>query len=115
MKVIITGGTGLIGRALTAKLLAKHHDVYILSRTPEKYRSRALNGVQLIQWDGKTANGWGKLVDGNTAIINLAGTSIAGDRPFPPQKWTPERKASIRDSRAEAGSAVVDAIKQADA
>jgi uncharacterized protein (TIGR01777 family) len=114
MKAIITGGTGLIGRALSAKLLAKHYEVHVLSRNPDKYRRNALNGVQLHQWDAKTGDGWSHLIDSKTAIINLAGASIAGERLFPPQKWTESRKNLIRDSRIDAGAAVVDAIEKAE-
>lgn len=114
MKVIITGGTGLIGRTLSAKLLAKHHDVYALSRNPAKYKDKVLNGVQLHQWDSQTAEGWAHLIDGDTAIVNLAAASIGGDRLFPPQRWTPQRKQLIRDSRVKAGQAVVAAVQQAE-
>jgi uncharacterized protein (TIGR01777 family) len=114
MKAIITGGTGLIGRALSAKLLAKHYEVHVLSRDPDKHRRQALNGVQLHQWDAKTADGWGHLVDGQTAIINLAGANLSGEHLFPPQKWTESRKIILRDSRIDAGRAVVDAVENAE-
>lgn len=115
MKVIITGGTGMIGRALTRRLLAKHHDVIVLTRNPDKYRNKVLNGVQLVKWDSETGNGWFDLITDNTAIINLAAASIAGERLFPPQRWTEARKNLIRDSRVDAGAAIVDAVKRADA
>jgi uncharacterized protein (TIGR01777 family) len=115
MKVIVTGGTGMIGRALTRRLLAKHNDVYVLSRNPDEHRSNALSGVQLVKWDAETGDGWYHLIDDNTAIVNLAAASIAGEQLFPPQRWTPSRKTLIRDSRVKAGGAVVDAVKRADA
>lgn len=113
MKVIVTGGTGVIGWKLSAQLLANHHDVHFLSRNPDEYRTKVLNGVQLHKWDGNTGEGWSQLIDSNTAIVNLAGASIAGERLVPPQRWTHDRKALIRDSRANAGRAVVDAVKKA--
>lgn len=115
MKVIVTGGTGMIGRALSRKLLAKHYDVYVLSRDPEKHRGTVLNGVQLVKWDAKSGDGWFHLIDDNTAIVNLAGANISGDHLVPPQRWTPARKTLLRDSRVEAGTGVVDAVKRADA
>ncbi|MCI0714193.1 MAG: TIGR01777 family oxidoreductase [Chloroflexi bacterium] len=115
MKVIVTGGTGMIGRALSRQLLAKHNDVYALTRDLDKYRGKVLNGVQLVKWDTNTGDGWYNLIDNNTAIVNLAGASIAGEHLVPPQRWTEKRKMLIRDSRVEAGAAVVDAIKRSEA
>src|SRR3954467_10669777 len=106
MRVIITGGTGLIGRQLCAALLADQHDVIILSRAPDKVKDRPV-GVRLEAWDGKSAAGWGQLADGADAIINLAGEGIADGR------WSAERKKRIRSSRVQAGLAVQEAIKQA--
>lgn len=105
MRVIITGGTGLIGTALSAYLVEKGYEVVVLSRNPNQARVPA--GVQVAQWDGKTAVSWGHLANGAKAIINLAGSSIAGGR------WTADRKRDIIDSRVNAGQAVVEAIAQA--
>jgi hypothetical protein len=103
MRMIITGGTGLIGLALTQSLTGDGHEVIVLSRAPE--RAKALpKGARAEGWDGRTASGWGALVDGADAIVNLAGENIAGGR------WTVERKQRIRDSRLSAGQAVVDAV-----
>ena len=111
MRVIITGGTGLIGRALCADLAADGHEVIVLSRAPG--RSQGLPaGVRTEGCDGRTANGWAGLADGADAIVNLAGANISGDGLFP-KRWTDERKRLIRDSRVDAGRAVVDAVRQA--
>lgn len=107
MRIIITGGTGLIGRALAADLLQAKHEVIILSRNPGRPRSQALAGARLEKWDGRSAAGWGKLADGAGAIINLAGASIAEGR------WTKQRKAEILESRLLAGQAVVEAVRAA--
>ncbi len=106
MRVIVTGGTGLIGRPLSAALAASGDEVIVLSRNPSRVKGLA-QGVQVEQWDGKTAQGWGKLADGAGAIINLAGEGIADGR------WTTSRKQRIRDSRVEAGQAVMQAIAAA--
>ena len=63
MRVIITGGTGLIGRVLAGDLVAPSHQVVILSRRPERAR-RLPAGVEVVGWDGRTAYGWGHLADG---------------------------------------------------
>jgi uncharacterized protein (TIGR01777 family) len=106
MRIIITGGSGLIGRALSASLAADGHQVILLSRTPERATGLPV-GVRAAGWDGHTAAGWGSLADGAEAIVNLAGESIAAGR------WTPERKRRIRDSRLNAGRAVLEAVQAA--
>jgi uncharacterized protein (TIGR01777 family) len=110
MRVIITGGTGLIGSALAKNLAADNHEVFVLSRNPAKYSFPA--GVHGEKWDSKTAVGWGHLADGADAIVNLAGASIAGEGLLP-SRWTAERKRRIRQSRIDAGTAVTQAIASA--
>ena len=110
MKVIITGGTGLIGSLLTKNLLAANHEVVVLSRNPQKYDLPA--GVVGAKWDGKTAAGWQEHVEDCDTIVNLAGESIGGSG-FPPPRWTDERKQRILQSRLDAGTAVTEAIQQA--
>jgi uncharacterized protein (TIGR01777 family) len=111
MRVIITGGTGLIGRALANSLAHHHHEVIVLSRNTNK--TGGLEGsVQVVKWDGRTAQGWGELINGAGAVVNLAGESIAGEG-FPPARWTAERKKRIKESRTNAGAAIMEAIKAA--
>lgn len=107
MRVIITGGTGLIGRALAADLAQDGHEVIVLSRSPERHTNRLPSGVRVERWDARTGGGWAHLADGANAIVNLAGENIAAGR------WTPERKARIRESRLNAGRAVVEAVQAA--
>lgn len=111
MNVILTGGTGLIGRALSTNLASDGHKVIVLSRSPGRAQGLP-STVQVHQWDGRTAQGWGHLAEGADAIVNLAGASISGDGLFP-SRWTEERKRLIRDSRLNAGKAVVEAVRQA--
>lgn len=113
MRIIITGGTGLIGAALAQNLAQDGHEVVILSRRPDGHALPP--GVRAEKWDGKTAAGWGHLADGadgEVAIANLAGESIAGAG-FPPARWTPERKRRILQSRLDAGQAVAAAVRMA--
>jgi len=106
MKVLITGGTGFLGTALTNSLLADGHQVWILGRNPQ--RTRVPAGVQVAAWDGRTATGWGGLVDEMDAIVNLAGKSLST---WP---WTGANKREFWDSRVNAGRAVTEAISKAD-
>ena len=106
MRIIITGGTGLIGKALCPLLLADGHLVTVLSRSPDAARGMP-RGIRIEEWDGKTPEGWGQLVNGADAIINLAGAGIADSR------WTAQRKQLLRESRIHAGLAIQKAIQQA--
>lgn len=103
MRVLITGGSGLVGRALATKLARDGDEVIILSRSPERVAGLPA-GVIAKRWDGRTAEGWGSLVEGADAIINLAGENISSGR------WTRERKYLILESRLNAGRAVVRAV-----
>jgi len=106
MRIVITGGTGLIGSALARALGGAGHEVVILTRDPA--RSGPLPpGTRAAQWDGRTAAGWSSLLDGNTGVVHLAGESIAAGR------WSEARKRRIRESRVASGGAVLAAIRQA--
>ncbi|MEZ4669012.1 MAG: TIGR01777 family oxidoreductase [Anaerolineae bacterium] len=111
MKVIITGGTGTIGRIVANSLSADKHEVFVLSRNKNKTAGLA-SGIQVVGWDATSASGWGHMADGAGAIINLAGESLAGEG-FPPSRWTDERKRRIRESRVNAGKAVAEAVGMA--
>ena len=106
MRAIIAGGTGLIGRAFAADLTTDGHEVILLSRDPDRVTGLP-DGVQVERWDARTTEGWGSLVDGADAIVNLVGESLASGR------WSVERKRRIRDSRVVGGEAVVEAVRSA--
>ena len=112
MRTLITGGTGFIGSMLAERLAADGHEVIVLSRDPTQHRLP--QGVQGVQWDGRTAAGWGHLADGAFAIVNLAGESIGGKGTLAlPGTWSAERKQRIQESRRQAGQAIVAAVEAA--
>ena len=98
MRVLVSGGTGLVGRPACDALRAAGHAVTIVSREPGRVPARA------IGWDGLRA-----AMPETDAIVNLAGESIASGR------WTAARKAAMRSSRVEATRALVDAVAAASA
>ncbi len=111
MRVIIAGGSGLIGKKLTQELLQHGHSPVILSRNPGR-QTNIPDGVQVAAWDGKTNQGWGHLVEDVDAIVNLAGENIAGEK-FIPTRWTKKRKQLILQSRLDAGHAITRAVESA--
>ncbi len=109
MLIVISGGTGPIGRSLTADYLKDGHTVTLLTRSPEKYRSDFPEQVSLVQWDGRTVGDWAKVLDGADVVFNLAGENIAGDK-FLPDRWTEKKKQRIIESRTNPGRALTEAI-----
>lgn len=107
MRIVITGGTGFLGKALAARLAQDGHEVIALSRNPDVKRVDTPPGVAVTRWDGRSSAGWAQLADGAGAIVNLAGESIAGGR------WTARRRERILTSRLQAGQAVVEAVARA--
>ncbi|MEJ5071573.1 TIGR01777 family oxidoreductase [Enterobacter ludwigii] len=88
MKILITGGTGLIGRHLIPRLLELGHNVIVVTRSPEKARQQLDARVEL--WKGLNER---STLDGIDAVINLAGEPIADKR------WTEEQKQRLCNSR----------------
>ena len=94
MKILLTGGTGLIGRALTEKLLDRNDNVTILSRQEHKNKKELTFVTRLTD---------------NTrfdAIVNLAGEPIFAHR------WTVQQKQRICNSRLELTRHLVEFINQ---
>src|SRR3972149_6106526 len=111
MRIIITGGTGLIGRYLSDELVRAGYEVVVLSRNPAR-RTGMPEGVTVTRWDGQTGRGWAELANGAAAIVNLAGESLAG-KSLLAMRWTPKRTREILGSRVQAGSAVIEAVRNA--
>jgi uncharacterized protein (TIGR01777 family) len=107
MRVIISGGTGLIGRQLAASLVKDGHQAIALSRDPQRRQEQMPDGVQLAAWDAQSAQGWGELADGADAIVNLVGENLSA------KPWSPAQKRRIRESRLNGGKALVEAVRQA--
>ncbi|MGE7763138.1 TIGR01777 family oxidoreductase [Peribacillus sp. NPDC097895] len=93
MKIAIAGGSGFVGTALIDELSKENHDIYILTRHPEKFNKQA--NLTYIGWLIDNAKPERHL-EGIDVFINLAGESLSSGR------WTPERKRRIVESRVEA-------------
>jgi uncharacterized protein (TIGR01777 family) len=105
MNVLISGGSGLIGSALTHSLLADAHQVWILTRSPASTNLPA--GAQPVAWDGRTNTGWLDVFSQMDVVVNLAGETV-GKWP-----WSEAHKKRILDSRVNAGHAIAGAFQKA--
>jgi uncharacterized protein (TIGR01777 family) len=103
MRIVITGATGFIGRALCERLRVDH-EIIALSRDAGRAVGSLGDLARVVQWDGRTAGDWVSQADGAAAIINLAGENVASGR------WTRTRKERILRSRIDSSGAVVEAI-----
>lgn len=121
MRIVIAGGTGFLGSPLAEVYAEEGHDVRVLTRGLPPGESRhdpgtGVPGVTRVGWNpdslppgtGGFASGqlppWAAALDGADAVVNLAGESIAGPR------WTPQRKALLRDSRIVSTRALAAAL-----
>ncbi|HEX8732272.1 MAG TPA: TIGR01777 family oxidoreductase [Ktedonobacterales bacterium] len=107
MRVLITGGAGLLGKPL-ARLLADHgHEVIVLSRNPARaaraFERSGPSSVRIVGWDGHTGDGWGALIT-SSVVVNLAGATPAHWR------WTSSYRERILGSRLHASEAILHAI-----
>lgn len=100
MKVLLTGASGLVGTALQSALRAAGHEPVALVRPP-----RAPQAGE-IRWDPQTGELDAGGAAGASAVVNLAGASIAAGR------WTAARKQLLYDSRVQTTRALVAALAQ---
>ena len=102
--VMITGGTGLIGSALTKSLVEKGHQVIILTRNSSN--KKKTGNLSYSQWDpGKGTYNAHDFASAD-AIIHLAGANVAEKR------WTEERKREIINSRVQGGELIIKVLRE---
>ena len=97
MKIVISGGTGFLGRPLTDALAHDGHAIVVVTRG-----SSSTGAIRRVTWqpDG-TVGSWASEIDGADVVINLNGESI-GER-----RWSPAQKQRILDSRVNATKSLV--------
>ena len=93
MHIVVTGGTGFIGRALCESLFVEGHRVSILTRNVREASQLLGTIVAAVEWNGRESGAWEQSLEGADAVINLAGAPIADAR------WTDARKRLLTDSR----------------
>ncbi len=101
--ILITGGTGLIGRALTRALLSRKHQVIILSRSRHGQEEE---GIRYAHWDVDQQQVDMEAIAAADYIVHLAGAGVAGKR------WTRKRKQEIVNSRVQSSRLLVKALQE---
>jgi uncharacterized protein len=105
--VLITGGTGMIGKVLTKELLARNYRVIILTRDQKiSNRPAPISNLAYSNWDIEEQTIDNSVMQQADYIIHLAGAGIADHR------WTEKRKKEIVDSRVKSSELIIKALKQ---
>jgi uncharacterized protein len=98
-RIILAGGSGFVGQALAPVLAGKGYNVVVLGRVAAHRK----DGVDYLQWDGKTLGDWAPSIDGAEAIVNLTGKNINC-------RHTPENRREILRSRVDSVRVLGEAI-----
>lgn len=102
--ILITGGSGLIGRLLTRRLLEKGYAVRWLVRSPTA--ANVSKEVLAYRWDVDKGYIDPAALDGTDVLIHLAGENLAGGR------WTAKRKKVLMESRTRSTTLLVNKLKE---
>lgn len=101
MRILLTGATGFLGGQLAEALHASGHELTLLSRRD----GVAVAGTRTHGWEPNERGEWFRHVDGQDAVIHLAGEQAVGVR------WTPDVKRRIRSSRVQSTERLVEALE----
>jgi len=106
MQIVMTGGTGFIGRSLCAALCQEGHRVTLVTRRREDAQRLCGSTVTAVEWNGREAGAWEHCLEDADAVINLAGAPIADGR------WTETRKRLLTESRVLTTRLLVEAMSR---
>ena len=103
MKILLTGGTGFIGKSLRKDLIANDHEVTILTRARKESSER----LRFIQWDWNNHGNLTELVSGVDVVINLTGESVVNN------PWSEKQKEILFKTRINPTREIAKAINNA--
>lgn len=101
MKIVAAGGSGFLGQPLVQRLIARGHDVVVLTRSAAHVRAG-----RAVEWDGRTQGAWSDEAASADVVINLAGENVGEGR------WTDARKQRLIASRLDATHAIIEALRR---
>ena len=107
MRVLVTGGTGNVGKTLGLHLTRQGHEVLLTSRTPERHVGTLPFPATMVSWNPNSDPLPEEALHGVDGVIHLLGEPIFGWR------WTQEKKRRIRESRTKSTKAVATAMAKA--
>ena len=99
-RIVIAGGSGFIGKAISNHYLTNGYEVVVLTRGETQQK----DSINYQQWDGKTIGDWAPFIDGAELVVNLTGKSVNC-------RYTDENKSLILSSRVNA-TKVIGAVIQ---
>jgi uncharacterized protein (TIGR01777 family) len=112
MKVAITGATGFVGSRLVERLSEMGHSILVFSRNRDKaqriFPKSAYPQLEIVSYTPTQPGAWQEALAGCEGVVNLAGAALVDER------WTPERKQEIINSRVKLTENIVSAIAKAD-
>src|SRR6478672_9584447 len=108
MRILVTGGTGLVGRRIVARLRERGDDGVVLSRS-EDAQARLPVGTHIVTGDPAVAGPWLDELSACDGVIHLAGEPIVGHR------WSAEFKQKVRDSRANSTRLIAETLARSPA
>ena len=104
-RVVLAGGSGLIGRRLTSELLHRGWEVVVLSRSMGR-GSGEVDRLQRVVWNPVTRGDWEQALVGADGVIQLSGESLASGR------WSRARKLRFWESRVTASRNLAEAVME---
>jgi uncharacterized protein len=111
MKVAITGATGFVGNLLVQRLHAEGYQIVVLTRNSafaqKIFPAKAFPNLEIVAYTPNASGSWQSVIASCDGVVNLAGEPIAEER------WTPERKQEILNSRKLGTQKIVEAIANA--
>jgi uncharacterized protein len=106
-RVLVTGGTGFIGRHVVSALVGRGDDVTVLTRRATTARHEPAS-TRFVEWTPSARGAWSSELVGTDAVVHLAGAQAVGGR------LTERKKQEITQSRIESTRCIVESVASAD-